>query len=150
MGKKVNLFSLAEKKESNIRHCVNNDEALIDDLMSILKNEVSNKKNKNVDILSLSSQICYKLGGLRFTSCKSGKDRTGMSSTLEEVTLLSREFDLADSEYQRALDTVRSEGTRRLNCVKNIDMDKFAFNTLQLATFPRQYRPPVGTYGASK
>ena len=105
-------------------HCVNNDEALIDDLMSILKNEVSNKKNKNVDILSLSSQICLKLkgifslalcylfsqsfySGLRFTSCKSGKDRTGMSVTLEEVNILSREFDLADNEYQKALDTLR-------------------------------------------
>jgi len=165
--KKMNLFSLAEKKESNIRHSQNNDEALIDDLMSILKNEVSNKKNKNVDILSLSSQICLKLNGtscsalfyifsqrfysgLRFTSCKSGKDRTGMSATLEEVNILSREFDLADNEYQKALDTLRSDGTRRINCMKNIDVDKYAFNTLQLSTFPRQYRPPVGTYGSSK
>ena len=40
-----------------------NDEALIEDLLSILKNEVGNKKNKNVDILSLSSQICLKLNG---------------------------------------------------------------------------------------
>ena len=30
-----------------------------------------------------------------------------MSATLEEVALLSREYDLADSEYQRALDTIR-------------------------------------------
>jgi len=148
--KKMNFFSLSEKKESNIRHSQNNDEALIDDLMSILKNEVSNKKNKNVDVLSLSSQICLKLNGLRFTSCKSGKDRTGMSATLEEVNILSREFDLADNEYQKALDTLRSDGTRRINCMKNIDVDKYAFNTLQLSTFPRQYRPPVGTYGSSK
>ena len=35
------------------------------------------------------------------------------------------------------MDYISSEGTRRLNCVKNIDVDKFAFNTLQLATFPR-------------
>ena len=45
--------------------------------------------------------------GLRLTCCKSGKDRTGMSATLEQVNFLSREFDLADSEYQRALDTMR-------------------------------------------
>ena len=45
--------------------------------------------------------------GLRLTCCKSGKDRTGMSATLEQVSFLSREFDLADSEYQRALDTMR-------------------------------------------
>ena len=36
---------------------------VVEDLMSILKNEVANKKNKNVDILSLSSQICLKLNG---------------------------------------------------------------------------------------
>ena len=45
--------------------------------------------------------------GLRLTSCKSGKDRTGMSVTLEQVNILSREFDLADNEYERALDTMR-------------------------------------------
>jgi hypothetical protein len=30
-----------------------------------------------------------------------------MGVTLEQVNTLSREFDLADSEYQRALDTFR-------------------------------------------
>ena len=45
--------------------------------------------------------------GIRFTCCKSGKDRTGMSSTLEQVQILSREYDLAEHEYQRALDTMR-------------------------------------------
>ena len=45
--------------------------------------------------------------GIKFTSCKSGKDRTGMAVSLEQVNTLSREFDLADSEYQRALDTFR-------------------------------------------
>ena len=43
-----------------------------------------------------------------------------------------------------------SEGTRRANCMKNADNDKYAFKTLQLATFPRQYRPPVGTFGSIK
>ena len=39
---------------------------VVEDLLSILKNEVANKKNKNVDILSLSSQICLKLNGRFF------------------------------------------------------------------------------------
>ena len=30
-----------------------------------------------------------------------------MSVTLEQVNILSREFDLADNEYERALDTMR-------------------------------------------
>ena len=47
------------------------------------------------------------LPGLRLTCCMSGKDRTGMSATLEQVHILSREFDLAEHEYQRALDAMR-------------------------------------------
>ena len=82
------------------------------------------------------------------TSCKSGKDRTGMSATLEQVNILSRDYDLADSEYNRSLEAMRSEGTRRTNCYKNIDVNKYAFNTPQLATFPKLYRPPVGSYGS--
>lgn len=55
---------------------------------------------------SIFFYIAYILG-IRMTSCKSGKDRTGMAATLEQVNLLSREYDLADTEYQRALDTLR-------------------------------------------
>jgi len=120
----------------------------LEDLVSILRNEVNSHKAKNIDIFNLVAQITYILGGIRMTSCKSGKDRTGMAVTLEQVNLLSREFDLADTEYQRALDTFRSEGVRRINCKKNIGVDKFAFNSLQLRTFPTGYIPPQGTYGA--
>jgi len=137
---KLQLYSTRTKssrKETNV-----------EDLLSILKNEVSRKINKNVSILGLSQQICHQLEGIKFTSCKSGKDRTGMSVTLQQVNILSREYDLAESEYQKALDTMRSEGTRIENCRKNIGSRKFAFKTLQLATFPAQYKPPLGTYGA--
>merc|ERR1712098_51164 len=120
----------------------------VDDLLNIMKDAVHCKKNKNVDILHLASQICRRLQGLRFTNCKSGKDRTGMAVTLEQIQILSREYDLAEHEYQKALDSMRSEGTRIENCLKNIEMDKYAFVTLQLATFPKQYRPPVGSYGS--
>ena len=41
----------------------NNDEALIDDLMVILKKEVSSRKTRNVDVLNISSLICHKLSG---------------------------------------------------------------------------------------
>ena len=41
-----------------------------------------------------------------------------------------------------------SEGTRRRNCMKNICVNKYAFTSTQLTTFPRAYCPPVGSYGS--
>lgn len=52
-------------------------------------------------------QIIKLFIGLRFTSCKSAKDRTGMSVTLEQCSILNLEYGLAESEIQRALDCMR-------------------------------------------
>lgn len=77
------------------------------DMMTNLKSSVQAKVNKNVEILQLSSQICRRMRGLRFTSCKSAKDRTGMSITLEQVNILATEYHLAEHELVRALDCMR-------------------------------------------
>ena len=40
-------------------------------------------------------------------------------------------------------------GVRRLNAEKNIGQARYAFNTLQQAMLPAEYRPPPGTGGGS-
>ncbi|XP_015764638.1 PREDICTED: type I inositol 3,4-bisphosphate 4-phosphatase-like [Acropora digitifera] len=82
-------------------------EPSLEQLMKSLKSNIDSKRGKNIDILLLSEEICWRLNGCRFTSCKSAKDRTGMGITLEQCMILKREHNLDSQFFHQALDAMR-------------------------------------------
>lgn len=140
-------------------------------LLGYMEQQLRANVSKNVKILHLAEDACRLMGGLRFTSCKSAKDRTGMAVTLEQCRVLVREFQLPAKHVPFALSTMRrlytlskscpaffltnhissfSEGTRMDNVYKNIGKHKYAFNLPQVIMLPAMYRPPVGAYGKAQ
>jgi hypothetical protein len=83
------------------------------------------------------------INGVRVTNCKSGKDRTAMSVSLEQAMLLVRNHGLPEGMMQPFLDDVRRNGTRIDVVKKNIGQPKYAFNKVRYFLLPKLYRPPA-------
>ncbi|EEY60218.1 type I inositol-3,4-bisphosphate 4-phosphatase, putative [Phytophthora infestans T30-4] len=107
-------------------------------------------RSKRMAILSLSSAIARSVGGGRVTMCKSAKDRTSMSITLEEANLLVRSHGLLADDMETFTDLLRTYGVRRENARKNIGKAQYCFSALQNYMLPQDYQCPPGTGGGSR
>ncbi|CAJ1085730.1 type II inositol 3%2C4-bisphosphate 4-phosphatase-like [Xyrichtys novacula] len=119
----------------------------LSDSLSSLERCIETKKRKNVEVLWIAATVCRQVNGVRLTSCKSAKDRTAMSVTLEQCVLLRDKHTLSQQSFSSALDCMRRDGCRMENVQKNVGNRKFAFSGVQLLTFPKLYRPPDGSFG---
>ena len=103
--------------------------------------------SKDTDVIALTERLVRALGGGRITSCKSGKDRTSMAVTAEQVRMLHARHGVSEGEANELLDAMRSHGVRWLNMRKNMGaFGTYAFNWLQQRLLPEGYRAPKGTY----
>ncbi len=80
------------------------------DLLDMLKQHYASHKSKNIEFLLTVEQLCRRMRGGRLTSCKSGKDRTSMSVTLEECSLLRFNHHLHNDTFMKTLSTMRRSG----------------------------------------
>ena len=141
----------------------------VKELHNLLLQSHSTQKSKNVEFLLLVERLVYCLHGGRHTCCKSGKDRTGMSVTLEECCSLRNNHHLNGDTFDKTLSTLRryeflcsllpslfmyvhevlmfisSHGTRLENCLKNTGHRCYHFNQLQLMLLPKLLTPPPFT-----
>lgn len=57
-------------------------------LLVDFKDAASLQSPKNIKLLQTAEDITHEVGGVRFTLCKSAKDRTSMAVTLEQMSLV--------------------------------------------------------------
>jgi hypothetical protein len=77
-------------------------------LMSKLEtSRVLIEDSRPVELLHITSELTRLLNGIRVTNCKSGKDRTGVSVSLEQCFILVREHHFDNSLMQYTLNDLR-------------------------------------------
>ena len=124
----------------------------VDELVAVTDVLINQQKHeKQFSILEHTSEIARLMNAGRSTSCKSAKDRTSMSATLEFATLLTKDFKLpAEQRLDLANNLRGKQGVRLENCRLNTGKAKYAFNSVQQTYLPDELKPPKETAGDNK
>ncbi|KAF0694631.1 hypothetical protein As57867_014453, partial [Aphanomyces stellatus] len=138
------LATLMEYMGRYVKHVKKDVVPSLDQHLAALHAAVDNQSNrKQVNILIESSALCRRIGAGRTTCCKSGKDRTAMSVTLEFSKILVDQMGVKQGMH--LCQTMRERGVRRTNVLVNTGKTKYAFNSIQLKCLPSCYQPPAHT-----
>lgn len=105
----------------------------------------SARPSKNLNLLDVMADIARQVHGGRVTACKSAKDRTSMSITLEQCRILCDLHDMPRQEEFDMCTVMRRHGVRRANTEKNVGKAKYAISGFQQLFLPDAYHPPAGT-----
>uniref|UniRef100_A0A8C6XHT1 Phosphatidylinositol 3,4,5-trisphosphate-dependent Rac exchanger 2 protein n=1 Tax=Naja naja TaxID=35670 RepID=A0A8C6XHT1_NAJNA len=97
-----------------------------------------------VGLLSVSSELCSRLGACHIVLCNSGVHRCTLSITLEQAIILARSHGLPPRYILQATDVMRKQGARVQNTAKNLGV-----RDRTPPSAPRLYKlcqppPPVG------
>ncbi|CAK4682816.1 unnamed protein product [Aphanomyces euteiches] len=128
----------------------------LDTLSALIANSnETTMTKKNHRILLEASDDIRRLNGGRVTFCKSGKDRTAMSVTLDQARIVGSLWKegaplLIHDQGQNVdwtllkpvANLMREFGVRIEVAKKNVGQLRYSFNSLQRKMLPKMYRPP--------
>ncbi|OQR99462.1 type I inositol-3,4-bisphosphate 4-phosphatase [Achlya hypogyna] len=145
-------------RKSQLQHAINQESANVlqayltavyapADVLAVweeAKHEIfTTKDEKCMAILEKTSWVVRQVGGGRVTCCKSAKDRTAMSVTLEQAKVMGGDVPMWTQ-------LLRTYGVRRENARKNIGTAQYCFSSWQNYLLPPAYKCPPGTGGGSR
>uniref|UniRef100_A0A3B4YYJ7 Type II inositol 3,4-bisphosphate 4-phosphatase-like n=1 Tax=Stegastes partitus TaxID=144197 RepID=A0A3B4YYJ7_9TELE len=101
------LFNIGINQQTDAARLLSAGVRSLPDLLSSLDLSLQAKRRKKVEVLWIAATVCRQVNGVRLTSCKSAKDPTAMSVTLEQCLLLRRRHQLSRQSFSTALDSMR-------------------------------------------
>ncbi|XP_029447296.1 phosphatidylinositol 3,4,5-trisphosphate-dependent Rac exchanger 2 protein [Rhinatrema bivittatum] len=103
---------------------------VLDDLYRLVESFIRSKRTaacaytacsaSGVGLLSVSSELCSRLGACHIIMCNSGVHRCTLSVTLEQAIILARSHGLPPRYIMQATDVMRKQGARVQNTAKNL------------------------------